>query len=38
VVAFDLSGVFGLEYAAMKALTEAEKRNGKTACCCGWWG
>src|SRR5262245_7426669 len=27
VVAFDLSGVFDLEYTAMKALTEAEKRN-----------
>jgi len=27
VVAFDLGGVFDLEYTAMKALTEAEKRN-----------
>jgi high affinity sulfate transporter 1 len=27
VVAFDLGGVFDLEYTAMRALTEAEKRN-----------
>src|SRR5262245_25085229 len=27
VVALDLGGVFDLEYTAMKALTEAEKRN-----------
>jgi len=27
IVAFDLGGVFDIEYTAMKALTDAEKRN-----------
>ena len=38
IVALDLSGVFDLEYTALKMLTEAEKRQRERGVCCGWWG